>query len=506
MDRVCLIIVPSVFLASEKVFVSLGPLKVASSLENRDVPVSMLDLNGISNYCNVVEKFCKETDARIFGLSITTPQLPCALKIVNTIRNILPEAKCVAGGPHITSTCAAYKREVRLGIVSRAHRAFKQIAEAFDVFCSGDGEESIMLAIQPGRKGLIDADDPDSNLFLKPYQLNSYPFPNRKLVDLQSYKYFIDGTPATSYISQLGCPFPCTFCNGRLSPSFRRVRTRSPENLKEEIRQIYQEFGYTAFMDYSDEANLYPNVIESLQYLISLQDEIGESFKLRGFIKSNLFTREQAKAFKEAGFVELCVGAESGSDRILRNIQKKSTRDQNTRCVDLCHEFGIRCKAFCSIGHAGESENSIAETKDWLISAAPDDFDATCVVCYGGTPYYDFAVEIPDRPGIWVYTAKETGDNLYSYEVDFGSNFSYYKGIPGNYKSLVFTDYLSSERLVELRDDLEREVRSALKLPYYQVTPASRFEHSMGVIDSSLVHHSQTESPMTSPPPRGEDF
>lgn len=490
MDRVCLIVVPSVFLANEKVFVSLGPLKIASSLEKRNIPVSVLDLNGISNYCEVVEKFCKETDAQVFGLSITTPQFPCALKIVSVIRSVLPKARCVAGGPHITSTCAAYKRERKLGIISRAHRAFQRIADAFDVFCSGDGEESIMLAIQPEARGLIDADNPESDLFLKPYQLDSYPFPNRRLVDLQSYNYYIDGIPTTSYISQLGCPFPCVFCNGRLSPSFRRVRTRSPDNLKEEIRQIYEEFGYTAFMDYSDEANLYPNVMESLKYLIDLQNELGESFKLRGFIKSNLFTQEQAKVFKEAGFVELCVGAESGSDRILRNIQKKSTRDQNTRCVELCHEFDIRCKAFCSLGHAGESEETLEQTRDWLISSAPDDFDATCLVCYGGTPYYDLAVEHPDKPGIWVYEAKETGDRLYSYEVDFGSDVSYYKGIPGQYRSLVFTDHLSPERLVILRDKLEEEVRSALKIPYYQIAPAERYGHSMGVLDSSMVRHS----------------
>ena len=262
------------------------------------------------------------------------------------------------------------------------------------------------------------------------------------------------------------------------------------QNLKEEIGQIYRDFGFTAYMDYADEVNLYPTLFQDLRHLMDLQEEVGKSFKFRGFIKSNLFTREQARSLRDAGFVELCVGVESGSPRILQNIQKKSTVEQNIRCIEYCHEFGIRCKAFCSLGHAGESEETIEATRDFLILTRPDDFDATCVVCYGGTSYYDLAMEHPTEKGIWVFEAKGTKDRLYSYDIDFGSDTSYYKGIPGQYRSSVFTDHLSAERLAELRDKLEEEVRSALKIPYYQVTPATKYDHSMGILDSSIVRHS----------------
>lgn len=487
---VALIIPPSGFLASAKVFVSLGILRVAACLERAGHPVSVLDLNGVSNYLEVVERFCVETEACIFGLTVVTPQFPAAVRIVEVIREVLPGARCIAGGPHLTSINAAAKRERKMHIQGRAQKALQSVLEAFDVVCAGDGEEAILLALQPDVRGLIDADDPDSALFLQPQTLDDYPYPSRHLVDLNSYQYRIDGARATSYISQLGCPFPCGFCNGRLSPSFRRVRTRSSDNLKEEIRQIYREYGFTAYMDYADEMNLYPDVTQDMRKLIDLQEEVGQRFAFRGFIKSNIFTREQARAFAEAGVRELCVGAESGSDRILLNIQKKSTREQNTRAVELCQEFGIRCKVFCSIGHPGESEETIRETAEWLKAVAPDDFDATVIVCFGGTPYYDFAVEHPEQKGVWVYEAPKTGDKLYSYDTDFSTDISYYKGIPGQYQSLVFTDFLSPERLTELRDALETEVRRALDIPFYEVTPASAYEHSMGVIDSGLVRHS----------------
>lgn len=489
-ERVALIIPPSCFLASEKVFISLGILRVAACLKEAGHPVSVLDLNGLSNYSEVTENFCKETDAKVFGLSVVTPQFPYSKKIVQIINDTVPGAKTIGGGPHITSVCSAYKREKKLGLVGRAHRSYRQIMDTFTVCCAGDGEESVMVALQPEARGLIDADDPESQLFLQPYQLENYPFPARSLIALNEYEYMIDGTRATSYLSQLGCCFPCVFCNGRLSPSFRRVRSRSSENLKEEVKQIYSDYGFIGLMDYSDEMNLYPTLEQDMRFLMDLQDELGVRFKIRGFVKSNIFTREQARIFRDVGVVELCVGAESGSDRILKNIQKKSTVEQNTRTVDICHEFGIRCKAFCSLGHAGESEATIEATRDWLVKVKPDDFDATCIVCFGGTQYYDFATPHPDWKDVWVYEAKGTGDRLYQYDVDFGTDVSYYKGIPGDYRSTVFTDYLSAEKLVTLRDKLEMEVRSSLKLPFYQITPSSRWDHSMGVLDLSVLRHS----------------
>jgi len=48
-QRVGLIIPPSAFLLDERVFVSLGLLKIASVLERRGHAVQVLDLSGIKN-------------------------------------------------------------------------------------------------------------------------------------------------------------------------------------------------------------------------------------------------------------------------------------------------------------------------------------------------------------------------------------------------------------------------------------------------------------------------
>jgi hypothetical protein len=65
-------------------------------------------------------------------------------------------------------------------------------------------------------------------------------------------------------------------------------------------------------------------------------------------------------------------------------------------------------------------------------------------------------------------------------EVDYREVAEYYKGIPGEYTSYTYTDYLSPEELVRLRDWLEADVRANLGIPYNQAAPAVRYEHSMG--------------------------
>ena len=96
---------------------------------------------------------------------------------------------------------------------------------------------------------------------------------------------------------------------------------------------------------------------------------------------------------------------------------------------------------------------------------------------------------MPDekKPGVWIYTYPKTGDRLFEIEVDYTKVAEYYKGNPdGGYKSYVFTDYLSADQLVELRDFVERDVREKLEIPFNPSAAAIRFEHSMGQLGSKL--------------------
>lgn len=489
-ERVCLIIPPSIFLLDERVFMSLGILRVAAVLEAAGVTVEVLDLSGISNFVEVAVGHARSSKAKIFGFTATTPQLPAVVDVVTAMKKARPNITTIIGGPHVTLVNAAYKREVKLGINGRAKKAMSKLEGLFDTLLAGDGEEAIFLASKMNAPKLVDADDAKSQLFLSNKRLNELPFPARHLVDVESYHYSIDGVPALSLIAQLGCPFNCGFCGGRESPMLRRIRTRTSENIVAEMVHIYKTTGRRGFMFYDDELNVNKKVVELMELITQTQKDLGTEWRLRGFVKSELFTEEQAKAMYDAGFRWILVGFESGSPRILKNINKKATRDDNTRCVEIARKYGLKVKALMSIGHPGESDETIRDTEQWLLDVKPDDFDATIITCYPGTPYYDHAVPHDRKEGVWEYTCPKSGDKLYQIEVDYTTTTDYYKGSPdGGYHSYVFTDFLSPEELVAWRDRVEKNVRRRLNIPFNPSAASVRYEHSMGQPGSAIPLH-----------------
>ncbi|MDP3910866.1 MAG: cobalamin-dependent protein, partial [Gemmatimonadales bacterium] len=209
---VALITPPSPFLADQKVFLSLGILKVAAVLEARGYPVQVIDLSGVTNFEDAAAEQLVDSGARTVGITATSPQMPAVRRIVDRLRATGPY-RVILGGPHPTLVHASIRR----GRV-RANPAWATLLEMADVIVAGDGEDAIFAALEPDAPPVIDADDPKGPWFLTSARLDETPWPARHLVDLDSYHYTIDGERAASMIAQLGCPMPCNFCSGRSSP------------------------------------------------------------------------------------------------------------------------------------------------------------------------------------------------------------------------------------------------------------------------------------------------
>tara|TARA_R110000824_G_scaffold5670_3_gene26045 strand:+ start:8437 stop:9942 length:1506 start_codon:yes stop_codon:yes gene_type:complete len=488
--HICLVTPPSPFLLDERVFLHLGVLKVASSLEQRGYKVDFIDLSGITNYLDVINSYLennKDKKGLTFGITATTPQVPNAVEICRLIKS-KSSFKTILGGPHCTLMNTASKREIKKGLQysDRATTDVRNLLDIFDVLVCGDGEYAIFEALNI-EKGIIDADERSSPLFLKNKDFSELPMPARHLVDLNTYKYSIEGVNATSIIAQLGCPFKCTFCSGRNSPFLRSIRQRSSQSIMQEIDFLYKTYGYRGFMFYDDELNVNKNLVQLLNMIIDYQDKNGIEFMLRGFVKAELFNDEQAIAMRRAGFRWLLTGFESGDERILRNIKKNATSDDNTKCVEIAKKHGLKVKALMSIGHAGESHESIENTKNWLLKVQPEEFDCTIITTYPGSPYFDDAKKDGKH---YVYTDSRNGDKLYQSSIDYLSELDYYKGDPKDgYVSYVWTQNISAKEIVEERGKLETEVRSKLGIPFYTARPGMVYEHSMGMGNIEISDH-----------------
>jgi radical SAM superfamily enzyme YgiQ (UPF0313 family) len=257
--------------------------------------------------------------------------------------------------------------------------------------------------------------------------LDSMPFPDRT----QSHRYglTIDGLPAATMITSRGCPYRCAFCSKPLG--YKSV-LRSVENIMAEVRMI-EDLGFQAINFVDDSLG-----INSMR-LLHLCQELGqEGITWRCLLRAEQVTEELAQTMKSAGCVEVGIGIESGSDRILRNIQKGETVKVIEGGILTLKRAGIRVKGFFIVGLPGEDGKSLAETEAFLERVALDDIDICILSIYRGSPIWNR----PER-----------------YDVSWNGRPTYYKADPAKYDCGVSTSALSSNDLLEARAYLERRFK-----------------------------------------------
>lgn len=371
--KVCLIKLPSPFLIDEKVMPPLGLLAVGTGLKLQGHKVDISD------------KFLEGYD--VYGVSATTPEYPYAVEI-------LKKAPVIIGGSHASMN---YEKCFRDG---------------FSVVV-GDGER-----IDLNKKGII---------FSEEFPLDDYPIIDRELINIKSYHYYIDGKQATTMVTSRGCPYSCAFC----AKSYKMTRYQSVNHVKTEINYIH-DLGFEAVMFFDDTF-----IVDKERAL-----GIGECLKELGmlwrcFVRADLVVKhgqDFIDTLRKLGCVEVGMGIESGSDTILKNINKQETASQMKQAIGMLHKAGIRVKGFFIVGLPGESRETIYETKEFLRDTSLEGADFTIYQPYQGSPITN---------------------NKSDYDIDWVSEPTYYKGRSKEYTCSVHTSSLSSKDIINARNKLE---------------------------------------------------
>ncbi|MBS3121403.1 cobalamin-dependent protein [Candidatus Woesearchaeota archaeon] len=265
--------------------------------------------------------------------------------------------------------------------------------------------------------------------------IDSIELPAWNLFSIESYlktPFFFEPEYPNSMnvITARGCPWNCYFC----SKTFNGVRLRSIDKIIEEISILRKKYNVTQ-IQFAEEL-----VMISESRMLELCGKIKPlniSWMCQGRV--NCITPSLLKKMKEAGCVYVGYGIESGSQRILDNMNKKSTVELNKYAIQETLNAGMKPIVQMMFGYPGEDENSIKETREFCKSLHVE-------------PTSGFAVTTP-LPGTKLYEwAKEQG--LISDELN------YLMGLEGvNDLYLNCTDFNNEEFIKKLRR-LENDIRN----------------------------------------------
>lgn len=402
--NISLINPPSPFLIEQKSFPPLGILYIASILENNGDTVKIIDLSGKENDIENELKHCSNCYSDLYFITSTTPQYYYAKIIKDILRNINPICRIVIGGAHPSS------------------EPEKCIKDGFDIVVVGEGENAAVdISNNIVENGII------SLPYIK--DIDTIPFPARHLIDIHAYGYDIEGKKATTMITSRGCPYQCAFCSKDVWK--KEVRLHSPEYVVREIEDIQQKFGINNILFLDDSFTSNKNRLLSILELVKPLN-----INFRCYINSKGMTYEILKKMYDAGCIEVGIGIESGSQKILDIANKRSNVEDNLRLIKMCKDIGIITNTFIMIGLPGETHETVMQTKKWMETALPDKFGFNIFVPYVGTP-------ISNNP-------KKYDITLYNMSDIKG----WAKGRIGEYECFVSTSELSREEILRLFNEL----------------------------------------------------
>ncbi|MGH9162606.1 MAG: B12-binding domain-containing radical SAM protein, partial [Vicinamibacteraceae bacterium] len=327
------------------------------------------------------------------GISIMTPQRHEALRLAAAIKAASPRTTVIAGGPHVKH----YWQELATQPV-------------FDFLVPLDGEKAL-VAILAGQ-----ADRRIVSSVLTREEIANQPRPDRTSDNaihvLRRYRYLLQGRRATTLMTARGCPERCTFCEEALTA----VRWSSVDSIGRQLDDV-RAAGWRGVYIFDDLFAISLPKIRPICHELLKRD-----LWYRCNAQARYFTKwgeDMARLLADTGCVELAFGAESGSQRILDNVQKRCTVEQNYQTVHYAKTFGIRVKAFILLGLPGECAATLAETEAFIRDSGIDDFQCAVYMPFRGTAIRQ-AVDQGDAIDLQLRPAGVDGDVTGAYGVKGG--------------------------------------------------------------------------------------
>lgn len=231
--------------------------------------------------------------------------------------------------------------------------------------------------------------------------LESLPLPARDLIDVERYRKAwrkAHGFFSLNVVASRGCPFRCNWCAKPIyGDSFH---SRSPESVAEEMRQLRENFGADHLWFADDLFGINNRWVQ--QFALEVKNlNCAIPFKVQS--RADLMSNEEAvTALARAGCVEVWMGVESGSQKVLNAMEKGIRPTQILAARQNLKRHGIRACFFLQFGYPGETWTDIQKTIQLVRQSRPDDIGVSVSYPLPGTKFHQQVREELGAKSNWV--------------------------------------------------------------------------------------------------------
>jgi len=424
-------------------FLPLGVAYLAAFLEREGYDVKVYDESPNSQ---PLRNFLEEFRPDIVGISCMTSTYEKSRQFAKEVKKYNSQIPVVFGGIHPTSTPEETLKDefVDFVIVGEGELTFSDLLKELKGGKHFSGLKG--LAFKEDGKIIIN----ERRELIK--DLDSIPMPARHLFNMEYYVQRWNWPrghwlKTANMMSSRGCPYSCIFCASKVMFG-QTFRASSVKRTVDEVEHLVKDYGFEC-VSFSDDT-----------FAVDKQRaiEIAREIKRRNL---NVLTRYQLRAntcdedliieLKQAGCIQVDIGVESGSDRVLKILEKGITSEQIRKAFSVLKKHGVKSSATFIIGIPGETMEDIEMSRKLAEGINSDYTQFFILTPYPGTPLYNFAKE----------------NNLF---LNCQSFDDFRHG--GTELSPMLKVNFAPERLVELRDKLNNQfvnesITNFLEMPHF---------------------------------------
>ena len=211
--------------------------------------------------------------------------------------------------------------------------------------------------------------------------------PPRDLTDFQQYRRAwteAHGYFSVNMVASRGCPFHCNWCAKPISGN--KFRLRAASAVAEEMLQLKTEAEAEHIWFSDDVFALGRQWVKDFAAEVIKKNAV-LPFKIQS--RADLMTQETVEALRSAGCVEVWMGVESGSQKILDAMDKGLLLSDIHAARRRLGAAGIRACYFLQFGYPGESWRELQQTIELVRDTRPDDIGISFSYPLPGTAFYE---------------------------------------------------------------------------------------------------------------------